>query len=105
VGSQNPNQAQLTIALPSPALVDVPANTLARDPIFSDLTVDYTMLLPCIEVRTLADQMCPKFLGFRCPFASYNAASSNGVGYIDSGEKGDLGEGMTGNSQEQWGNV
>ena len=103
---QEPAQAQLVaIAAPSPALLDVPANTPPRNPAFPSLAAPYTVLLPCLEVCTTADRACPSFLGFRCPLASFSANGSYGVGFIDQGGRGEQGGGTTGASQDRWGNV
>ncbi|KAJ7086140.1 stretch-activated cation channel Mid1 [Mycena belliarum] len=65
----------------------------------------YTQLLPCIETCTAADRACPNFLKFRCPLPRFNAAQSYGVGFIDSGEDGVVGQGSTGTWADNYGNV
>ena len=71
-------------------------------PVFTD---SYTVVLPCIEVCNAADRACPPFLGFRCPLPQYTASQSYGVGFIDTGEKGVVGGGLTGAGTDRWGNV
>lgn len=64
----------------------------------------YTMLLPCLEMCNSVDRACPPFLRFTCPIERFNAAASYGVGYIDSAD-GKRNKGLTGVSQDRWGNV
>jgi calcium channel MID1 len=64
----------------------------------------YNMLLPCLEMCNAVDRACPPFLLFRCPTMQFNAAASYGVGYID-GADGKQNEGLTGHSQDRFGNV
>jgi calcium channel MID1 len=64
----------------------------------------YNMLLPCLEMCNAVDRSCPPFLQFTCPTNQFNAAASYGVGYID-GADGSQNEGLTGDSQDRWGNV
>jgi len=64
----------------------------------------YTMLLPCLEMCNAVDRTCPPFLQFTCPTKKFNAGASYGVGYID-GADGEQNEGLTGDSQDRWGNV
>lgn len=64
----------------------------------------YTMLLPCLEMCNAVDRACPPFVQFKCPTRRFNAAASYGVGYID-GADGHQNKGLTGDSQDRWGNV
>ncbi|KAF7317056.1 putative acetate kinase [Mycena chlorophos] len=66
---------------------------------------NYTQLLPCLETCTAADRACPNFLGFRCPLPRFNAASSYGVGYVDSTVEGVQGGGVPGMWSDNFGNV
>ena len=75
-----------------------------RNPALPALGSPYNMLLPCLELCNAADRACPPFLQFSCPTMQYNAAASYGVGYID-GADGSQNGGLTGNSQDRWGNV
>ncbi|KZT01898.1 uncharacterized protein LAESUDRAFT_662995 [Laetiporus sulphureus 93-53] len=89
---------------PSPALqMQDAANP--RSPYLPSFPQNYTAVLPCLEVCNAADRACPPFLGFQCPKPQYTAAMSYGVGYIDSGEEGEVGGGSTGSAVDRWGNV
>ncbi|KAJ8593761.1 hypothetical protein M405DRAFT_575375 [Rhizopogon salebrosus TDB-379] len=90
---------------PTPALTPPQSGQNPRNPYLPNVTYSYQTVLPCLEVCSAADRACPNFLGMKCPNPKYNAASSYGVGYIDSGAQGVLGEGSTGAAQDQWGNV
>lgn len=76
-----------------------------RNPYLPAFSENYTALLPCIEMCNAVDRACPPFLGFACPKPQYTASWSYGVGYIDSGEKGEVGGGSTGTAADRWGNV
>ena len=87
---------------PSPALqMQDAANP--RSPYLPSFPQNYTAVLPCLEVCNAADRACPPFLGFQCPKPQYTAAMSYGVGYIDSGEEGEVGGGSTGSAVDRWG--
>ncbi|KAG1727781.1 stretch-activated cation channel Mid1 [Suillus paluster] len=90
---------------PTPALLPPQSGSNARNPFLPNVTYSYQTVLPCLEVCSAADRACPNFLGIKCPSPQFNAASSYGVGYIDSGEQGVLGGGSTGVAQDRWGNV
>lgn len=90
---------------PLSALVPQPTNATTRNPNMPSLGNSYTALLPCLETCTAVDRACPNFLGFKCPVVRFNAASSYGVGFVDSGEDGVQGQGVTGSYQDQWGNI
>jgi len=64
----------------------------------------YDMLLPCLEMDNELDRVCPPLVQFICPIRRFNAAASYGVGYID-GPDGEQYQGLTGGSQDRWGNV
>ncbi|KAF8910278.1 stretch-activated cation channel Mid1 [Mucidula mucida] len=87
------------------ALSSQPTSAQPRNPTFPPYTETYTVLQPCIERCTAVDRACPAFLGIKCPVPRFNAASSYGVGYIDNGEDGIEGEGLTGVAQDAYGNV
>lgn len=91
--------------IPTPALVAQTAGISARNENLPPFKSNYTALLPCLEVCTATDRACPNILGFKCPSTSFNANSSYGVGYIDSGKVGEEGGGSTGVAQDRWGNV
>lgn len=76
----------------------------ARSPTLPAMNSAYNMLLPCLERCTAVDRACPNFLGFACPDVRFNAAASYGVGYVDSVDD-DEGQGVTGTSQDRWGNI
>ncbi|KAK0200410.1 stretch-activated cation channel Mid1 [Desarmillaria ectypa] len=87
------------------ALLSQPTTVAPRNSNFPSFNDTYTALLPCLERCNAADRACPSFLGFRCPTAQFNASSSYGVGYIDSGIEGVEGRGSSGTSQDRYGNV
>jgi calcium channel MID1 len=91
-------------AAPAPAIVAQPPGAL-RNPNFPNATEPSAALLPCLETCTAVDRACPHFLGFGCPVARFNAASSYGVGFIDDAEAGLEGGGTTGVAQDRYGNV
>ena len=91
--------------VPISALVPQPTSAPQRNPYLPNMTTSYTALLPCLEVCTAVDRACPSFLGFRCPHLRFNAAASYGVGYVDEGRDGIEGHGLTGTTQDQWGNI
>ncbi|EIW77795.1 hypothetical protein CONPUDRAFT_61634 [Coniophora puteana RWD-64-598 SS2] len=97
-GSNEPNA-------PVSALLPQPSGSPTRNPLFPNASYSYTSLLPCLETCNAADRSCPYFLGFSCPTPQYGANMSYGVGFIDSGDAGVIGEGITGTSQDRWGNV
>ena len=90
---------------PSPALQSVAAGASARNPAMPAFGQAYDAVLPCIEVCTAADRVCPIFLGFRCPLPQFTAGESYGVGFVDSGADGEVGGGSTGVAQDVYGNV
>ncbi|KAK0187108.1 stretch-activated Ca2+-permeable channel component-domain-containing protein [Armillaria mellea] len=87
------------------ALLSQPTTVAPRNSNFPPFNETYTALLPCLERCNAADRACPSFLGFRCPTAQFNASSSYGVGYIDSGIEGVQGRGSSGTFQDRYGNV
>ncbi|KAI0942463.1 hypothetical protein AcW1_003091 [Taiwanofungus camphoratus] len=100
--------SQPTAQQPLPALLPQPMQTntsLQRNPNLPAFPEPWTQLLPCLEVCNAADRACPYFLGFQCPLPKYTAQYSYGVGYIDSGNEGDMGGGSTGAADDYWGNV
>lgn len=90
---------------PLSALQPQPSGSPSRNPNFPNATYDYSTLLPCLETCNAVDRACPYFLGIKCPTTKFNAAVSYGVGFIDSGEEGEIGNGLTGMAQDRWGNV
>ena len=94
-----------TAQVPLSALQPQPSGSPSRNPSFPDASYDYTTLLPCLETCNAVDRACPYFLGIKCPTTKFNAAASYGVGFIDSGKVGEMGNGMTGVAQDRWGNV
>ena len=76
-----------------------------RNPFFPVVDYTYNSLLPCLEVCNAVDRACPSFLGIKCPVPQFNANTSYGVGFIDSGEAGVIGQGKSGAAQDRWGNV
>ncbi|CAL1702382.1 unnamed protein product [Somion occarium] len=76
-----------------------------RSPSLPPFPSGYNALLPCLETCTAVDRACPISLGFKCPIPRFTAKASYGVGYIDTGEEGDEGGGLTGTAQDRWGNV
>lgn len=99
--SSDSNTAQQPVS----ALQAQPASATPRIPGQEPFSSSYDALLPCLETCTAADRACPIFLGFRCPVPRFNAASSYGVGFIDSGQDGQQGGGSTGVAQDRYGNV
>ncbi|KAG6373620.1 stretch-activated Ca2+-permeable channel component-domain-containing protein [Boletus reticuloceps] len=91
--------------VPLSALQPQPSGSLSRSPNFPNATYDYSSLLPCLETCNAVDRACPYFLGIKCPTAKFNAAESYGVGFIDSGNDDEIGNGITGLAQDRWGNV
>ncbi|KAH9916536.1 stretch-activated cation channel Mid1 [Fomitopsis serialis] len=96
--------AQEPLITPTPALAVQNASS-PRNPNLPPFAKNYTAVLPCLEVCYGADRACPPFLGFQCPLPQYTAGQSYGVGYVDTGEEGVVGGGMTGAGTDQWGNV
>ncbi|KAI0631556.1 stretch-activated Ca2+-permeable channel component-domain-containing protein [Trametes polyzona] len=88
-----------------PALQTVKSGTTPRNPALPPFESDYQAMLPCLETCNAADRACPSFLGFKCPLTKFTAANSYGVGFIDSGEDGEIGHGSTGVAQDVYGNV
>ena len=97
--------APTDVQKPMSALAPQAPSATPRSLGLQPFTAGYTALLPCIETCTAADRACPNFIGFKCPIPRFNAASSYGVGFIDSSEEGVQGNGLTGVAQDQWGNV
>jgi calcium channel MID1 len=97
-------QQQGPLMLPPPALQPQPSGTPSRNPALGNATVDYTVLLPCIETCHAADRACPIFLQFKCP-KGVTAESSYGMGFIDSWDADEPGGGLPGAAQDQWGNL
>ncbi|KAH0835688.1 stretch-activated Ca2+-permeable channel component-domain-containing protein [Lanmaoa asiatica] len=91
--------------VPLSALQPQPSGSPSRNPYFPNASYDYSSLLPCLETCNAVDRACPYFLGIKCPTTKFNAAASYGVGFIDSGEVDEMGNGVTGVSQDRWGNV
>jgi calcium channel MID1 len=98
-------QATGTAQQPLSALVPQATDKHPRNPNLPALGSPYTSLLPCLETCTAVDRACPNFIGFKCPVVRFNASTSYGVGFIDSGEEGVQGAGSTGTHQDMWGNV
>lgn len=92
-------------AAPLSALVPQATDASPRNPNISAFGSSYLSLLPCLETCTAVDRACPHFIGFRCPVVRFNAATSYGIGFIDSGEVGVQGQGTVGAAQDMWGNV
>lgn len=86
------------------ALSPQPSNATQRNAVLPPFNASYTALLPCLETCMAVDRACPYFLGFKCPLA-FNVNASYGVGYVDSVDSGVEGDGLTGVTQDQWGNV
>lgn len=80
------------------------ASNGTRNTVLPAFSQNYTSLLPCLETCMAVDRACPYFVGFKCPL-TFNANASYGVGYVDSGELGEQGGGLTGATQDQFGNV
>lgn len=91
--------------VPLSAIQPVNASATPRNPTLPPFGLDYETLLPCLETCNAADRACPIFLGFKCPLPQFTAASSYGVGFMDSGEDGVLGGGSTGVAQDMYGNI
>jgi len=104
-GSASSTQTTAIPQQPLSALVPQPTNASARNPNLPSLGSPYTTLLPCLETCTAVDRACPSFIGFKCPVVRFNAATSYGVGFIDSGRDGVQGQGSTGTAQDIWGNI
>ncbi|KAH9840768.1 stretch-activated Ca2+-permeable channel component-domain-containing protein [Rhodofomes roseus] len=96
--------AQEPLITPTPALAMQNASN-PRNPSLPPFAENYTAVLPCLEVCHAADRACPPFLGFQCPLPQYTAGQSYGVGFVDTGEEGVVGGGLTGAGTDQWGNV
>ncbi|KIM79387.1 hypothetical protein PILCRDRAFT_823657 [Piloderma croceum F 1598] len=90
---------------PLSALFPQPTNASDRNSNLSGSESPYTTLLPCLETCTAVDRACPSFIGFKCPVVRFNAATSYGVGFIDSGKDGVQGQGSAGTAQDMWGNI
>lgn len=89
----------------SSALAPQASGAPPRSPGLPPFPQNFDTLLPCLETCTAVDRACPNFIGFTCPVPRFNARSSYGVGFIDSGDDGVQGQGSTGVAQDQWGNV
>ncbi|KAF9649706.1 hypothetical protein BDM02DRAFT_1765631 [Thelephora ganbajun] len=87
----------LTTALASPT-------QQPRNQNFPRVKEGFVELLPCLETCQATDRACPNHVGFQCPLAKFNADKSYGVGFIDSRD-GDKEGGLTGVSQDVYGNV
>ncbi|KAI0698032.1 stretch-activated Ca2+-permeable channel component-domain-containing protein [Cytidiella melzeri] len=103
-GEPSPSQVN-DASNPSSALQAQPTSVPPRSPGLQPFPSDYMALLPCLETCTAADRACPYFLGFSCPLPRFTAQMSYGVGFVDSGEEGYQGDGVTGVTQDRWGNV
>ena len=90
---------------PVSALQAVAPSATPRSPGLAPFPSAYNTLLPCLETCTAVDRACPFFMGFKCPVPKFNAASSYGVGFIDSGKDGVQGGGTTVTAQDRFGNV
>ncbi|KAL4071955.1 stretch-activated Ca2+-permeable channel component-domain-containing protein [Scleroderma yunnanense] len=91
--------------VPLSALQPQASGATPRNPFFPVVNYTYESLLPCLEVCNAVDRACPSFLGIKCPVPQFNADSSYGVGFIDDGEAGVIGQGSSGTAQDRWGNV
>jgi len=100
-----PSPLGATSQAPLSALQPQPSGSPSRNPYFPNASYDYSSLLPCLETCNAIDRACPYFLGIKCPTTKFNATASYGVGFIDSGEVGEIGNGVTGTAQDRWGNV
>ncbi|KDQ58001.1 hypothetical protein JAAARDRAFT_193486 [Jaapia argillacea MUCL 33604] len=103
--TQSQAQSQGGAQQPLSALIPVPTDAPPRNPNLANFSSEYSMLLPCLETCHAVDRSCPYFLQFRCPVPRFNANVSYGVGFIDDWDGGMAGGGMTGYSQDRWGNV
>lgn len=98
-GSDDSSQVPISALSPQPSTVP------PRNPNMPPFSSNYNQLLPCLETCTAVDRACPIKLGFKCPVKKFTASQSYGVGFVDSGEEGEEGGGVTGALQDQWGNV
>ncbi|KAG9312627.1 stretch-activated cation channel Mid1 [Chiua virens] len=103
--SGTPPSLDSTAQVPISALQPQPSGSPSRNPFFPNASYDYMTLLPCLETCNAVDRACPYFLGIKCPTVKFNAAASYGVGFVDSGADGEVGNGTTGAAQDRWGNV
>lgn len=103
--SSSPSAPTDDAQAPFAAVQSVEANAAPRNPVLPPFASAYDVLLPCLETCNAADRACPAFLGFKCPLPQFTAASSYGVGYVDSGEDGEWRHGSTGTAQDVYGNV
>jgi calcium channel MID1 len=99
------NDGQKPVSIPATALQPQASGTTPRSPGLAPFASAYTVLLPCLETCTAVDRACPNMMGFKCPIPRFNAGSSYGVGFIDSGEEGVEGGGLTGVAEDRFGNV
>lgn len=99
--AQSTSDAQV----PLPALQAQPASSAPRSPGLPPFPFQHNEVMPCLETCTAVDRACPVSLGFKCPVPRFNANSSYAVGYVDSGQEGEQGGGLTGASQDRYGNV
>ncbi|KAI6130737.1 stretch-activated cation channel Mid1 [Pisolithus croceorrhizus] len=90
---------------PFSALQPQPSGVSPRNSFLPVVNYTYTSLLPCLEVCHAVDRACPYFLGISFPVPQFNADASYGVGFIDGGDPGVVGQGITGMTQDRWGNV
>lgn len=128
LASTNSSISSLNDTSPDSAIDSSSNSTPTRNPNFPSLTSEsgnttYTQLLPCLELCNALERSCPPFLSLACPVPQFDAARSYGVGYIDgdgSGMDGVRSDGMgsdgsggtwrrkggiTGTSQDRYGNV
>lgn len=99
------SQLESNPQVPLSALQPQASGATPRNPFFPVVNYTYNSLLPCLEVCNAVDRACPTFLGIKCPVPQFNADTSYGVGFIDSGEAGVIGQGKSGAAQDRWGNV
>ncbi|TCD65161.1 stretch-activated cation channel mid1 [Steccherinum ochraceum] len=91
--------------VPLSALSPQPTSQPPRNANLPAFTSNYDELLPCLETCTEVDRACPIMLGFKCPVKKFTASQSYGVGFVDTGEEGEQGGGITGALQDRYGNV
>ncbi|KAG6331735.1 hypothetical protein ID866_7354 [Astraeus odoratus] len=103
--SSSTSSSGSNVQVPLSALQPQASGVTPRNPFFPIVNYSYASLLPCLEVCNAVDRACPNFLGIKCPLPQFNANTSYGVGYTDSGESGVIGKGKTGTPQDRWGNI
>lgn len=90
-----------TAAITVPRTTDSPRNGVNQTNY--DITINYTEMLPCLDMCTKVERACPNTLGWTCPHRNFNAAKS--YAYIGKDTKHNDGNKRTGYpSQDQWGN-